>query len=131
MKKSYPEREAYSDEEDPFTQSQEDPAAQALKEYQKKPTAPPQTTQIVPTAQPVRQTQTAGKDKPIFVKIGQYREATTHIQTLKQTIQDTEELLIKLEELKGQEQIEIDNAKKNLEEIKEKLLNIDKQLFEV
>ncbi|MEK6903174.1 MAG: hypothetical protein AABW64_00825 [Nanoarchaeota archaeon] len=75
--------------------------------------------------------QSATEDKPIFVKIGQYREAMSHIQVLKKNIQDVESLLGKLELIRTQEQEEITAAKNSLDAIKQRLLDIDKQLFDV
>ncbi|GEM_PF-3104856 len=71
------------------------------------------------------------EDKPLFIKIGQYREAMSHLELLKQKIKDAETALAKLEELRAKEQEEIIHAHDLLATVKEKLLTIDKQLFEV
>lgn len=71
------------------------------------------------------------EDKPLFIKIGQYREAMAHLELLKQKIKDAEIALAKLEDLRVKEQTEITNAHALLTTVKDKLLNIDKQLFEV
>lgn len=128
--KRYPQREAIlnGEEQDiPLL----DPAALALQERKEKnnkePTKqsdkPPQTRTIMRPS--------VTEDKPLFVKIGQYREATANITHLKQKIGEVEQLLAQLETIRTQEQTEIDNAKNELNQIREKLLTIDKQLFEV
>lgn len=71
------------------------------------------------------------EDKPVFVKIQQYREAMAGIELLKQKIQDIEFIIGKIEELRAQEQVELQNCQSNLDKIKEKLIAIDKRLFEV
>ncbi len=71
------------------------------------------------------------EDKPLFVKIGQYREAMSHLELLKQKIKDAEATLAKLEDLRAKEQTEITNAHTTVAAIKDKLLAIDKKLFEV
>src|SRR3989344_3909031 len=96
---------------------------------------PPQVMQRAPvsfTPSPpvVRPTMTV-EDKPLFIKIGQYREAMSHLELLKQKIKDAESALAKLEELRTKEQTEITNAHTMLATVKDKLLAIDKQLFEV
>jgi|TARA_Y100000310_G_scaffold334233_1_gene413500 hypothetical protein len=126
----YSQREAIvngTEEDIPLT----DPAAQALQERREK-----NKNQRIPPRQLNKPPQTqmqpsTTEDKPLFVKIGQYREATTNIAQLKQKISAIEQLLTQLETIKTQEQTEIDNVKNELNQIREKLLTIDKQLFEV
>ncbi len=71
------------------------------------------------------------EDKPVFVKLQEYREVMASIELLKQKIQDVEFVLGKIEELRAQEQVELNNCQNNLNKIKEKLIGIDKKLFEV
>ncbi len=80
---------------------------------------------------PVQPRTMSVEDKPLFIKIGQYREAMAHLELLKQKIKDAETALAKLEDLRAKEQTEIANAHALLTTVKDKLLNIDKQLFEV
>jgi len=138
----YPEREALAQKDNVFA---EDPAARALQEQKRrtvhkeehplvrtvhKEVPPPARPPITQHGIPEGMQQSASADKPIFVKLGQYREAMSTIQTLKQQIQETEDLLQKFEELCTKEQTELENAKTNLYKVKEKLLSIDKHLFE-
>ena len=71
------------------------------------------------------------EEKLLFIKIGQYREAMSHLELLKQKIKDAENALAKLEDLRAKEQTEITNAHTLLATVKDKLLAIDKQLFDV
>ncbi len=70
-------------------------------------------------------------ERPVFVKIEQYREAIQNLDVLKQKLKETESIVSRLEELRAQEQMELSNAQNNLNKIKEKLLEVDKKLFEV
>lgn len=69
--------------------------------------------------------------RPVFVKLEEYRDVITNIEVLKQKIKETEYLLDRIEELRTQEQVELDNCHGNLNKLKEKLISIDKKLFEV
>jgi len=71
------------------------------------------------------------EDKPLFIKIGQYREAMSNLELLKQKVKEAEAALAKLEDLRTKEATEITNAHTMLATVKEKLLAIDKKLFEV
>ncbi len=71
------------------------------------------------------------QEKPVFVKIERYREAMAEIDNLKQKLKETEYVLDKLEDIRTQEQVELSNCHNNVNKIKEKLLEIDKKLFEV
>ncbi len=99
---------------------------------------PPRTMQQpAPTQQafkerlPEPEAANVAEDKPVFVKIQQYREAMASIELLKQKAQDVEFVLGKIEELRAQEQVELNNCQNDLNKIKEKLIGIDKKLFEV
>src|SRR3989344_4959735 len=71
------------------------------------------------------------EEKPVFVRLQQYREAMSSIELLKQKIQDVEFIIGKIEELRAQEQIELNSCQNTLNRVKEKLITIDKKLFEV
>jgi hypothetical protein len=71
------------------------------------------------------------KEKPVFVQIDDYRDAMNNIEILKQKVREVEFILDKLNEIKSQEQLEISNCETSLNKIKEKLVEIDKKLFEV
>ena len=145
QQKKYPEREAYQEHKElplaqqpatqpkPFTPPQlppQQPTQQPIEHPAQTTPQPRKPLTITPTGQPPTE-QSSSEDKPIFVKIGQYRQAMSTIQMLKQKLHDTEALITQLENLRTQEQQEINTAKTNLKSVKDKLMQIDKQLFEV
>jgi hypothetical protein len=89
----------------------------------------PISAPVVQQEEPARQN--ANDDRPVFVKLEQYRDVVSNIEILKQKIKETEYLLERIEELRGQEQAELDNCQGTLNKLKEKLIAIDKKLFEV
>jgi hypothetical protein len=70
-------------------------------------------------------------NRPVFVQIDDYKDAMNNIEILKQKIREVEYILDRLNELKSQEQLEISNCETSLNKIKEKLVGIDKKLFEI
>ena len=70
-------------------------------------------------------------EKPVFVKIEQYREALDNIEAIKTKVREAEELLSRLDQLRSQEDKELQNWHDNIGRIKDKLLSVDKKLFEV
>lgn len=71
------------------------------------------------------------EEKPVFVKIEQYKEAMQSIQQLKQKLKEIEGSLQRLESIRSQEQNELKACQDNLNKLKERLIAIDKRLFEV
>jgi hypothetical protein len=71
------------------------------------------------------------EEKPVFVQIDDYRDAMNNIEILKQKVREVEYVLDKLNDIKSQEQIEISNCETSLNKIKEKLIEVDKKLFEI
>ena len=69
-------------------------------------------------------------DKPMFVQIDKYKEAMKHMEALAKKIGDAEGILDKLDQIRSQEEQKIDEWKKDLASIKDKLLSIDRELFE-
>lgn len=69
-------------------------------------------------------------ERPIFVKIDKYKEAAASIEAIKNQIKETEMILDELEKLKDKEERELANWRESLDQIKQKLLAIDKNLFE-
>lgn len=70
-------------------------------------------------------------DKPVFVKIEQYREALDNLEDIKSKIGEAEELLASLDHLKAQEERELQSWHNSISRIKDKLISVDKKLFEV
>ena len=71
------------------------------------------------------------EEKPVFVQIDDYRDAMNGIEVLKQKVREVEYILDRLGEIKSQEQIEMSNCETSLNKIKEKLVEVDKKLFEI
>ena len=71
------------------------------------------------------------EEKPVFVKIEQYKEAMQSIQQLKQKLKDIESSLQRVENIRAQEQDELKSCQDNLNKLKERLIAIDQKLFEV
>src|SRR3989344_4737773 len=65
-------------------------------------------------------------ERPLFIKIDEYRDALGNIESLKKAVRDTEDLLEKVESIRLAEQEELKKCHENLEAIKEQLLFIDK-----
>ncbi|HLD12736.1 MAG TPA: hypothetical protein VJB87_04035 [Candidatus Nanoarchaeia archaeon] len=91
--------------------------------------APPMTTRAQPAQ--VNQSNEYAFEKPLFIKVDDYREAIGNIEALKRTLQDTEALMEKLDSIRLAEEEELKKAHDNIEAIKEQLLFVDKRLFEV
>lgn len=69
-------------------------------------------------------------DKPLFIKIEDYRDSIASIELLRSKIKETEDYLEKLNDIKLAEDEEIGKCRKNIDTIKQKLANVDKKLFE-
>ncbi|QQG39017.1 MAG: hypothetical protein HYS32_00975 [Candidatus Woesearchaeota archaeon] len=71
-----------------------------------------------------------GRKAPLFVKISKYRSVLTSINHIKAKIQEAENILAKLDDIKSEEDRELESWHASINEIKEKLLHIDENLFE-
>ncbi len=71
------------------------------------------------------------EEKPLFIKVDHYKEAMRSIDALKERIALAERILQSIEELREQEAQKIDAWKTEIQTIKEKLMAIDQNLFEV
>ena len=91
----------------------------------------PQIIQQRQESQPAGERRQVNEEKPVFVRLEQYREVIANMDVLKQKIKETEYFIDRIEELRAQEQVELENCHNNLNKLKEKLLSIDKKLFEV
>ncbi len=67
---------------------------------------------------------------PVFVRIDEFKDAMDIINVLKKKINESYELLSKLDELKSKEDQEIADWKVQLDDLKSKTDFIDKTLFE-
>lgn len=70
-------------------------------------------------------------EKPLFVKIDKYRNALKAIDNLKSKIREAEGVLVEVSSVRQQEDQKLDEWRRDLKDIREKLLTIDQNLFEV
>lgn len=70
------------------------------------------------------------KEKTLFIKMDNYKEAIVLMNKIKEKMQEAEKIAEKLNQIKEEEDNELSSWHQNLEEIKEGLLSIDKELFE-
>lgn len=69
-------------------------------------------------------------EKPLFVKIEKYREVMGTVNELKKRLAEASSILTELNKIKEQEERELAAWHDDLELIKERLMSIDKTLFE-
>lgn len=69
-------------------------------------------------------------EKPVFVRMDSYKEALKHLKALNEKIESAQGILVELESIREEEEKKIDEWKQELNNIKERMLSIDKQLFE-
>ena len=70
------------------------------------------------------------RGQTLFVKIDRYKEAVSKMENIKDTIIEAEKILKKLEEMKRKEDEELIRWHQDLEIIKNKILSVDKNIFE-
>ena len=87
-------------------------------------------SQSAPSAMTEKKTY-GGEDKAIFVKIDNYKQAIHTLDALKAKLEDAEEILRAFEDVKSQEEEKLESWRKDLQNTKDKLFSIDKELFEV
>ena len=71
------------------------------------------------------------EEKPLFIRINKYKEALKYLDELKAKLADAEDLFRELDSIRDEEEKKIEQWKRDLNSVKEKLLAIDKSLFEV
>lgn len=67
---------------------------------------------------------------PVFVKIEEYKDITDIMTLMREKMRQAKFLLDKVTELKAQEDRELANWTKELEDVENRLQGIDKTLFE-
>lgn len=70
------------------------------------------------------------KDNTLFVKIDKYQESMRTLNLIKESLMNTEHILNKLQQIKAQEDNEIQQWHEQIKRIKQKIVFIDKNLFE-
>jgi len=86
--------------------------------------SPPQFEETRETFEPVK------KEKTLYVKIDRYKKAMETLDHIKSKIEESQKILDKLKEIKDEEDMELGSWQNNLDDLKEKLLEIDQKLFE-
>jgi len=69
-------------------------------------------------------------EKPLFIKIDRYKEAIANIDSIKDKIKEADAVINKIYDLKSEEERELTEWHSTLTKIKEKLIAVDKKLFE-
>ncbi|MEM2131108.1 MAG: hypothetical protein QXM96_02180 [Candidatus Woesearchaeota archaeon] len=69
-------------------------------------------------------------EKNVFIKIDEYNEILDIIALINAKVKEAKLLLEKINELKNQEDLEIDNWKNSIEDVERKLKFVDQTLFE-
>ena len=70
------------------------------------------------------------KSMPVFVKVEDYKDVVDVIDLIRAKIDETKETLMKINELKNQEDTELEHWRTELEDIEGKVNFIDKSLFD-
>lgn len=70
------------------------------------------------------------EEKELFIKIDKYELIVETLRNIRNKVRGTEKILMKLESVYADEERQLDSWRKDLENIKDKLSNIDKKLFE-
>lgn len=70
-------------------------------------------------------------EKPLFVKIEKYKESIKTIEEIKSKLESAENILKNLTKIREDEQKEIEDWQNSLNEARQKLLKVDKNLFEI
>ena len=69
--------------------------------------------------------------KPLFVKIEKYKDALMCMDVLRKKISDAEEVLKEIDKIRIEEERALESWRKDLSKVKEKLVELDENLFEV
>ncbi len=115
-------------EEKPETKPEEKPAAEELEIPVRKKIEKPERKEPEPET---REFEIEKKEGPLFVRIDKYKEALHSLEYIKNRIKEAEHVLDEIDRLRMEEARELEHWKNELKAIKDKLLGIDKKLFEV
>jgi len=67
---------------------------------------------------------------PVFVKVDEYKAIRDLLEAIKQRLSQAKALLARVNELKQQEDAQIENWARDIEDIEERLNSVDKSLLE-
>ncbi|MBS3108653.1 hypothetical protein J4409_02170 [Candidatus Woesearchaeota archaeon] len=82
-----------------------------------------------PLIQPSMSTDVYKQEKTLFIKIDKYKEAIEKIEKIKYQLEDISKVISKINELKSEEDSEINKCNGEIDNIRESINNIDKMLF--
>ncbi len=71
------------------------------------------------------------QEKPLFIKIDHYKDALRAVDHLKEKVAEAEQLLKIIEDIRTQEEQRLEAWKHDVQSLKDKLLSIDQNLFEL
>jgi hypothetical protein len=71
-----------------------------------------------------------GRGMPIFVRIDEYKDVLDVMHMIKNKIEEAKEILGRVNELKNEEDAELELWNTGLEEVERKIVFVDKILFE-
>jgi chromosome segregation ATPase len=67
---------------------------------------------------------------PVFVKVDEYKAIRDLLELIKQRLSQAKALLARVNELKQQEDAQIENWARDIEDVEERLNSVDKSLLE-
>lgn len=70
-------------------------------------------------------------DKPLFVKVDKYKESAKTVESIKSKLEEADAVLKNLTRLREEEEKELQEWQSSLDEVRQKLMKVDKDLFEV
>jgi len=71
------------------------------------------------------------EEKPLFIKVDKYRDALNTVDKIKAKLNEADKILMDLTRINNEENREIDNWRGSIDSIRNKLLSLDKELFEI
>ncbi len=98
---------------------------------QQRPTLARPAPRPAPRPMPTQPRQYGGGDKPLFVRIDDYKSALSALDALKTKIKEAEGVAANIDKLRRQEEQHLQKWQQELAALKSKLMTIDKSLFEV
>jgi hypothetical protein len=82
-------------------------------------------------SEPINTGISAAGDKPIFVKIENYKDAMDNLNNIQELCKEADDLLDNIHKIRSDEDRELEKWHKDLDKVKDRLLNVDKKLFEM
>lgn len=67
---------------------------------------------------------------PVFVKVDEYKTIRDLLEAIRQRLAQAKALLARVNELKQQEDAQIENWARDIEEVEERMSSVDKSLLE-